>query len=173
MKPLPYPGYFITQEGNVYSSKTKKFLKLSVNRTGYVVVRVSLSKKEKISIRIHREVAIAFIPNPKNKKEVNHKDGNKQNNCVSNLEWVTRKENMAHAFESGCFKERTDNQRKATLEQQQMAVDLYLSGTSVKNISQQLEVSPITVYVWFNRLIPIEKRKQQTSLNISRGKING
>lgn len=59
--------------------------------------RIGLFKNKKLCLfTVHRLVAIAFIPNPENKPEVNHKDKNKMNNCVSNLEWVTRQENMAH-----------------------------------------------------------------------------
>lgn len=65
-------------------------------------LRVQLSKKGKVvSIRIHRLVAQAFIPNPKNKPQVNHIDGNKLNNCVDNLEWVTIRENIQHAYDTG------------------------------------------------------------------------
>ena len=54
-----------------------------------------------VRIRVHRLVAKAFIPNPKNKSEVNHIDGNKENNKSSNLEWATASENRTHAFRIG------------------------------------------------------------------------
>lgn len=80
-----------------------KILKEVKLRDGYFYVRLC---KDTISTRksIHRLVAETYIPNLDNKKEVNHIDGNKRNNNVSNLEWVTPKENMRHAWETGLLK---------------------------------------------------------------------
>ena len=64
------------------------------HKTGYV--RVSIGNKSKGLV--HRLVAETFIPNPNNKPMVNHIDGNKTNNHISNLEWVTNAENVKHAF---------------------------------------------------------------------------
>ena len=66
------------------------------NRYGYEYVHI-----EDKFIEVHRLVASAFIPNPENKPEVNHIDGNKFNNTVGNLEWVTSKENKRHAWDNG------------------------------------------------------------------------
>lgn len=72
---------------------------------GYPGVKLLLSGGEKY-VYIHRAVAEAFIPNPDNKPQVNHKDGNKQNSSVDNLEWCTAKENMHHAIITGLLKRR-------------------------------------------------------------------
>lgn len=78
-----------------------KILKPSFSR-GYPYV--NLCKKSKMQFyRIHRLVAIAFLPNPENKEEVNHIDGNTRNNCVDNLEWVTHSENIHHASKTNLF----------------------------------------------------------------------
>lgn len=70
------------------------------NGHGYSVVCTQINNKKK-NYYIHRLVAELFIPNPENKKEVNHKDGNKWNNNVGNLEWSTRSENCLHAYKNG------------------------------------------------------------------------
>lgn len=67
----------------------------------YVSVTMSMAGTKRKQKTIHRMVAIAFVQNPENKKEVNHIDGDRSNNRSENLEWCTAKENIAHAFNKG------------------------------------------------------------------------
>ena len=81
-----YENYWIYEDGIVYNSKTNKFIKPRKTKTGYLYV--ALCKKAKYKLYyIHRLVANYFINKKHEGLEVNHKDGNKQNNCVDNLEW--------------------------------------------------------------------------------------
>ena len=89
-----YEGlYAITRNGNVWSYKSNKFLKPGLTKDGYNRVILCKEGKRKTNY-IHRLVAEAFIPNPDNLPQVNHKDENKQNNCVNNLEWCDAKYNI-------------------------------------------------------------------------------
>ena len=76
----------------------EKILCQEKNTTGYNTVKLNKDGKTKKK-NVHRLVAEMFIDNVKNKKTVNHKDGNKQNNCVENLEWATYGENNKHAYD--------------------------------------------------------------------------
>ena len=77
-----------------------RVLKTSINKKGYLRTDLTKEGKRK-SVLIHRVVAETFIPNPEGKEQVNHKDGNKLNCHVRNLEWNTNEENILHANENG------------------------------------------------------------------------
>lgn len=90
--------YVVSNFGEIYSERrkgTKGKMLVYANEKGYLYVGLSKNNKRK-KIGVHRVVALSFIPNPHNKPQVNHKDGNKLNNNVTNLEWATRKENEDH-----------------------------------------------------------------------------
>lgn len=93
----------VSDKGRIKSMlRDGRILKVQEDKKGYLRCRITLNKK-KICIKVHREVAKAFIPNPKNLPQVNHKDGNKKNNSAENLEWVTAKENAEHAMKNGLW----------------------------------------------------------------------
>lgn len=97
--------YYINEIGEIYSTKNSqvKKMKTNISSHGYFNVRLMIDGKSKM-LYIHRLLAIAFISNPENKPCVNHKDGNKLNNSISNLEWATYSENNKHAFDNGLKK---------------------------------------------------------------------
>lgn len=97
-----FDQFEISNDGKIRNTKTGRIYKTWFNHRGYEQVSVSLgNRKSKKIFKIHKAVAETFIPNKDNKPQVNHKDGNKQNNCISNLEWTTSSENMHHAYENG------------------------------------------------------------------------
>lgn len=95
-------NYSVSEDGKVRNDKTKKELSPRTQQ-GYKHVTIYINKKSK-SCRVHRLVALAFIPNPYNKPYVNHKNGIRGDNRVENLEWVTPSENTQHAVNTGLFK---------------------------------------------------------------------
>lgn len=98
-------GYItINNLGTKVYTKTGKVPALRTDEFGYLCFQICAKNdgnKKYHCLRIHRLVAIAFLPNPDNLPEVNHKSGKKLNNCVTNLEWCTGEYNLKHAWENG------------------------------------------------------------------------
>lgn len=88
--------YEITRDGQVINKHNNHVVKPQINGKGYE--RVSIGKR---LMFVHRLVAQRYVPNPENKPQVNHIDGNKLNNNADNLEWVTNQENRDHAINNG------------------------------------------------------------------------
>ncbi|WP_229683039.1 HNH endonuclease [Virgibacillus oceani] len=102
-KPIEGHNYEISNHGRVRNKDNKVIVRGEVTEKGYL--RVLMNKKH---YKVHRLVGLFFIPNLDNKSEINHKDGNKLNNHVDNLEWVTSDENITHAVKQGLILS-TDN----------------------------------------------------------------
>lgn len=95
-------AYEAAEDGTIFSRKrrTRRAMVGKVTEAGYRMVVITIEKKKRY-YNVHRIIASAFLPNPNNYREVNHKDGNKLNNSVDNLEWVTPHQNQLHAMMSG------------------------------------------------------------------------
>lgn len=128
-----YEGlYAITEDGNVWSYRRNKFLKHTLNNSGYYMIDLYKDKKRKKYL-IHRLVCETYIPNPDNLPQVNHKDENKQNNCVSNLEWMSRIDNMNY----GTGIERSAKKRSKPV----YCVELDKTFKSIRQAAKELGLS--------------------------------
>jgi hypothetical protein len=117
-----YPEYYVSEFGEIKSVKwgKERLLRRAFDKRGYWAVTIYGEKRH--TTRNHILVAKMFHPNPQNKPQVNHKDGDKNNNHYSNLEWCTIQENMAHAHANGLR-----NSKKAKLDYLDTESGIYYS----------------------------------------------
>ena len=103
-------NYSINENGDVNNNKTNKLLKQSQHKNGYMSVSIKITNGSYKQYYVHRLVAEAFLPNLNNLTDVNHKDYNKQNNSVENLEWCSRSDNLKHSYN---YENRNKNRKHA------------------------------------------------------------
>jgi hypothetical protein len=139
---LPIGGYEdkyrVSRDGSIWSVKNNRLLKPYGDTSGYRVVQLCRDGK-RIQLRLHRLVASVFIPNPLNLPEVNHLDGDRANNVVSNLEWSTKSDNGKHAYD---VLKRTRTVRRLTPEQVE---EIKNASGSSREIARRLNVSRSSV----------------------------
>lgn len=133
-------NYFVTDTGEVYRGHNK--LKMMDTGSGYCRVSIGYKDGTRKDRLVHRLVAEAFIPNPDNKPVVNHKDCNKTNNNVENLEWVTHRENILHAIENKRISYGFDTANSTYTEKQIRSVfEKLQEGWTLKDIEKWTGVS--------------------------------
>ena len=186
---LPCPGYEdsyqVSNLGRVRSIDrvsgsrpgiTKgKLLIQTPNRKRYLEVRLFKNSKS-ISKVVHRLVAKAFIINVNNFKQVNHIDGNKSNNCVNNLEWITNSENQKHAYKLGLQPSRAgenNTNTKLTDKDVTLLKQLYNSGSTIIEVSNSMNINVSIIRQiiygksWKSNITPIIKRDDRFKPTIS------
>lgn len=150
-KTIPeFPNYKVSNYGNVMGNVSGIILKPQITKTGYLLGTLCLAHQKQTNKLIHRLVAQTFIPNPLNYPQVNHIDGNKQNNMVSNLEWCTYAQNKTHTInvlDAFKFLKTKPIARKLTIEQvikikhifktQEVNTELINSIASEHNVNPQ------------------------------------
>lgn len=127
-----FPQYEISSNAEIRHKIRKKIRKVSVGKRGYPVVSFKKGGKQYLRT-LHIMYSRAFIPNPENKKEVNHIDGNKCNCTLSNLEWVTSKENNHHARDTGLHT--SDGDKKIAQYKDGVLVATYKSASEASRVT--------------------------------------
>ena len=129
-----YEGiYGITSCGKVWSYKSKKFLKPYTDNAGYLYVNLYKDGKVK-KYKVHRLVTEAYIPNPENLPQVNHKDENKANNCLQNLEWCDAKYNNNY----GTHYEKVSNSLKIPILQYDLDGNFIREWSSAADVGREV-----------------------------------
>lgn len=134
--------FLVSLYGEVKSKRTGRILKQTKKENGYLQINTRKEGKQ-IKPLVHTLIALTFVPNPDNKAEVNHLDGDKSNNSADNLEWCTREENMQHASKEGLLNCKGSNNNNSKLSEQDVINirRLYAEGNIMKDIAKAYNIS--------------------------------
>lgn len=135
-----YEGFYeVSDMGNVRRKGKNKVLKSRIHRDGYRILVLCVDCKGR-SFQVHRLVASAFIANRKDKEQVNHKNGIKHDNRVSNLEWATRSENTIHAYKMKLIK-RVSNSKLDEFDARDIKFNCGKNGLSRAHFAEKYNIS--------------------------------
>ena len=132
------PNHSVTKCGKIFSHISNRFLS-NCNRGEYKSIGLYVHGKRK-TFSVHRLVAMAYLPNPENKEQVNHLDGDKHNNKVENLEWCTPSENAIHAITTGLKPEVVNQYRRIDEDTAKNICGMLQDGFRVKDVASALGV---------------------------------
>ena len=132
-----FPNYSISDDGVITNLTTGHIKKLWECKNGYLYVDLQ-HKGYRSKFPLHRLLATHFLPNPNQKRTVNHIDGNKLNNSLSNLEWATYSENMQHAYDTSL----NHQPRKTSADEaDNLFLTRVITGTTITALAAELHVS--------------------------------
>jgi len=161
-----FSNYTISTDGTVINTKTGLIKKPWLGKVGYYYLDL-YSDNKSTKVALHRLLAIHFIPNPENKRTVNHIDGNKLNNSLDNLEWATDGENIKHAYDNDLNHCST---KKISNEAMDKILIRFFNGESLTSIVKDYEFSlptlstyldQYTIDLGINERFISEKKRQQ------------
>lgn len=137
--------YSVDEWGRVFSHRRNRFIFTSEDSYGYIKVALWKNGKKK-TVKVHRLVAKAFIPNPNSLPEINHINGDKSDNRACNLEWVSRRDNVIHAYRTGLVKRNRFN-FKLNKEQVKQIRTMYKTNSyTMKELADMFNVSITNIY---------------------------
>lgn len=136
-----FKHYLVSNKGRVWNSRHNRELTPYPSHDGYPTVQLHNTIKNVRTVRVHRLVALAFIPNPESKETVNHKDAVKTNNHVNNLEWMTDEENRQHAYDNGLMHTGLIERYKWIEEHLDEIELMLLEGQTYKTVSEYFGVN--------------------------------
>ena len=133
-----FSRYKVSDTGLVYDQKLNRLGSQNTNSDGYRCITLRSDEGLRKSFNVHRLVCILYLENPEKKETVNHKDGIKSNNVVSNLEWNTRSENTQHAWDTGLIKD-LEGRKEGIREKQGKKVLCITTGVIYNSIGKAAE----------------------------------
>ena len=166
-------GYYISNLGNVFIKKSKKFPNgrlmikgdFTIDKDGYARINFKRNDGVYTFAPVHRIVALSFLTKKEGKDIVNHKDSDRLNNCVDNLEWVTQKENVYHSYQYGKRRKNLEVKRTSILTPFQISQIPFLRQYySLKKISQLFNINYSTMKNISIKYRKLTKDNQQPSI---------